>query len=60
MLVKKDDVGYGNRSWRYSMYVEDGQIKKMFIEPGFSHNCPDDPFGASSAETMLKYLKSKG
>src|SRR3989344_3132834 len=35
MLVKKDNLGFGMRSWRYSMYVEDGEIKKMFIEPGF-------------------------
>lgn len=58
MLVKKYDLGFGERSWRYSMYVEDGNIKKMFIEPGFSDNCPDDPFEVSDAETILKYLKS--
>ena len=58
MLVKKDDLGFGERSWRYSMYVEDGNIKKMFIESGFSDNCPDDPFKVSDAQTMLKYLKS--
>ncbi len=58
MLVKKDDLGFGERSWRYSMYVEDGNIKKIFIEPGFSDDCPDDPFEVSDAETMLNYLKS--
>ncbi len=57
MLVKKDDLGFGERSWRYSMYVEDGNIKKIFIEPGFSDNCPTDPFEVSDAETMLNYLK---
>lgn len=57
MLVKKENVGYGNRSWRYSMYVEDGVIKKMFVEPGQMDNCPDDPFEISGAETMLAYLK---
>ncbi|MEK7461764.1 MAG: peroxiredoxin [Patescibacteria group bacterium] len=59
MLVKKDNLGFGNRSWRYSMYVEDGEIKKMFIEPGFRHDCSTDPFKVSGAETMLKYLKSR-
>ena len=59
MLVKKDNLGFGERSWRYSMYVENGNIKKMFIEPGFSDNCPDDPFEVSDATTMLEYLKSK-
>ena len=58
MLVKKDNLGFGWRSWRYSMYVENGNIKKLFIEPGFSDNCPDDPFEVSGAETMLDYLKS--
>jgi len=59
MLVKKDNLGFGERSWRYSMYVDDGVIKKMFIEPGFSDNCQDDPFEISDAKTMLEYLKSK-
>jgi len=57
MLVKKDNLGFGKRSWRYSMYVEDGVIKKMFIEPGFSDDCPDDPFEVSDAGTMLNYLR---
>jgi len=59
MMVKKDNLGFGDRSWRYSMYVEDGVVKKMFIEPGFSDNCPDDPFEISDAETMLNYLKEE-
>ncbi|MDP3958166.1 MAG: peroxiredoxin [bacterium] len=59
MLVKKDNLGFGERSWRYSMYVEDGAIKKAFIEPGFIDDCPTDPFEVSDAETMLEYLKSK-
>lgn len=59
MLVKKDNLGFGNRSWRYSMYVEDGEIKKMFVEPGFRHDCPTDPFQVSDSGTMLKYLKSR-
>jgi len=58
MLVRKDDVGYGARSWRYSMYVVDGEIKKVFIEPGFSDNCPSDPFEVSDADTMLAYLRN--
>ncbi len=59
MLVEKYDLGFGLRSWRYSMYVEDGEIKKIFIEPGFSNNCPNDPFEVSDAQTMLKYLKAR-
>lgn len=59
MLVKKTNLGFGERSWRYSMLVEDGVIKKMFIEPEFMDNCPTDPFEVSDADTMLNFLKSK-
>lgn len=57
MLVEKKNLGFGDRSWRYSMYVEDGEIKKLFSESGFIDNCPDDPFEVSDADTMLTYLK---
>lgn len=57
MLVDKDNVGFGYRSWRYSMLVDDGEIKKMFVEPGFGDNCPTDPFEVSDADTMLNYMK---
>ena len=56
MLVKKDSVGFGERSWRYSMYVENCVIKKMFVERGFEDNCSTDPFEVSDAKTMLEYL----
>lgn len=57
MLVKKENLGFGDRSWRYSMFVDNGTIKKMFIEPGFSDNCETDPFEVSDADTMLTHLK---
>lgn len=57
MLVKKENLGFGERSWRYSTLVDDGIIKKIFSEPGFSDDCPDDPFEVSDAQTMLSYLK---
>ncbi|WP_455223122.1 glutathione peroxidase [Kaarinaea lacus] len=52
MLVNKNDLGFGKRSWRYSMLVKDGVIEKMFIEP----NVPGDPFEVSDADTMLDYI----
>lgn len=52
MLVDKQDLGFGKRSWRYSMLVKDGIIDKMFIEP----NKPGDPFEVSDADTMLAYV----
>ena len=57
MLVKKENVGFGSRSWRYSMLVEDKTIRTHFTEPGQVDNCPDDPFTVSGAETLLAYLK---
>lgn len=58
-LVKKENLGFGTRSWRYSMYVEDKEIVKIFSEPGQSDNCPDDPFTVSDVDTMLEYLKQR-
>lgn len=52
MLVDKEDLGFGKRSWRYSMLVKDKTIAKMFIEP----DKPGDPFEVSDAETMLNYI----
>lgn len=52
MLVDKEEIGFGKRSWRYSMLVNDGVIEKMFIEP----DKPGDPFEVSDADTMLKHL----
>ncbi len=59
MLVDKSNLGFGQRSWRYSMYVENGEIKQRFIEPGYEDNCPIDPFEVSDADTMLNYLKNR-
>jgi len=52
LLVGKEDLGFGKRSWRYSMLVRDGVIEKMFIES----EEPGDPFAVSDADTMLAYL----
>jgi len=52
LLVDKDDLGFGKRSWRYAMLVKDGIVEKMFIEP----NQPGDPFEVSDADTMLNYI----
>ena len=52
MLVDKRDLGFGERSWRYSMLVEDGIVQKMYIEP----EEPGDPYRVSDADTMLKHV----
>ncbi|MDX2242623.1 MAG: peroxiredoxin [Leptolyngbyaceae cyanobacterium bins.302] len=58
MLVDKSNLGFGMRSWRYSMVVNDRTIEKIFIEDEYGDNCPTDPFAVSDADTMLAYLKS--
>jgi glutaredoxin-like protein len=55
MLVDKADLGFGKRSWRYSMLVKDGVIARMFIEPEKA----GDPFEVSDADTMLAYIAPK-
>jgi glutaredoxin-like protein len=55
MLVDKSELGFGKRSWRYSMLVRDGTIEKMFIEP----EKPGDPFEVSDADTLLAYLNPR-
>ena len=57
MLVEKSNLGFGMRSWRYSMVVNDGKVEKIFAEAGYSDNCETDPFEVSDAGTMLAYLK---
>ena len=57
MLVDKANLGFGMRSWRYSMVVNDGKIEQVFVENGYSDNCETDPFEVSDVNTMLTYLK---
>jgi|TARA_R110002072_G_scaffold199743_3_gene357497 peroxiredoxin len=57
MLVDKSNLGFGMRSWRYAMLVDDGRIEKLFVEPEFGDNCPTDPFEMSDADTVMAYLK---
>ena len=59
MMVKKENLGFGDRSWRYSMLVEDQQIVKLFAEPGIEDNHPEDPFVVSDADTILNFLKQQ-
>ena len=58
MLINKDHLGFGMRSWRYSMLVDNGEVVKIFEEEG-KNNAGDngDPFEVSDADTMIKYLK---
>lgn len=56
-LVKKDNLGFGLRSWRYAAVVKNGVIEKLFVEPGAEDNCPTDPYGETSPQNVLKWLE---
>ena len=58
MLVKKNNLGFGDRSWPHSMLVDNGEIKKIFVEKGKEDNCESDPFECSDVDTMINYLGS--
>ncbi len=57
MLVNKDNLGFGMRSWRYAASVDDGVIEAWFEEPGFADNCETDPYGESAPQHLLETLE---
>ena len=57
MLVKKDNLGFGLRSWRYAALIDNKTIKRLWIEEGFGDNTTGDSYGISSPENILKDLK---
>ena len=59
MLVHKDNLGFGMRSWRYAAIINDGQIEQWFEEEGYSDNCDSDPYGVSSPQNIMEKLKAK-
>lgn len=59
MLVAKDNLGFGMRSWRYAAVINDGMVEMWFEEPGYSDQCDTDPYGESSPQTILKAVQQK-
>ena len=59
MLVNKPKQGFGMRSWRYSMLVDNGEVVTVFEEPGKNNaSDDDDPFTVSDVDTMIDYVKA--
>lgn len=56
MLVAKDNLGFGMRSWRYAALIDNKEIVSLWREPGFSDNAEDDPYGESSPQKILDRL----
>lgn len=59
MMVSKKNLGFGERSWRYAAVINNGKIEAWFEEPGREDNCATDPYGETSPENILKYLKGE-
>lgn len=57
MLVDKDNLGFGKRSWRYAALITDGVVEFEFVEDGKEDNCETDPYGKSSPESVINYLE---
>lgn len=59
MLINKDHLGFGARSWRYAMVVDDGKIVGWFEEPGINDTGADeDPYGESAPEKVIEWLEA--
>lgn len=60
MLINKDHLGFGQRSWRYAMVVDDNTITHWFEEPGINDvGADEDPYGATAPEHILEVLKAE-
>jgi len=59
MLVDKDNLGFGQRSWRYSVLLNDGVVEKAFVEDGFGDNVENDPYEVSDPATMFEYIMNE-
>jgi peroxiredoxin len=58
MLVLKDNLSFGQRSWRYAAIINNGVVEKLWEEPGKMDNCLDDPYGETSPEKILQDIKN--
>lgn len=59
MLVDKDNLGFGKRSWRYAAIINNGTIEQWFVEPGKADNAGDDPYGQTSPQSVMNWLQYK-
>ncbi len=59
MLVDKNNLGFGMRSWRYAAIVNNGVVEAWFEESGYSDNCESDPYGESAPQNILAYLNGE-
>jgi peroxiredoxin len=59
MLIDKSHLGFGMRSWRYAMIIEDNKVVEWFEEPGINDDGSDaDPYGETAPEKILEALEA--
>jgi peroxiredoxin len=56
-LVDKDNLGFGQRSWRYAMLVEDQEIITVWVEPGLRNDADDDPYGETDPTNIFEDIQ---
>jgi peroxiredoxin len=59
MLVTKDNLGFGSRSWRYSVVVDDGVVEAWFGEASQRDEADDDPYEVSSPQNVIQYCRNR-
>ena len=59
MLVKKDNLGFGVRSWRYAAVINNGIVEQMFAEEGKCDDHDEDPYDISSPENVYEKLQER-
>ena len=57
MIVDKDNLGFGRRSWRYAAVVDNGHIVDWFIEEGREDNHDKDPYMFTAPAFILNKLR---
>ena len=59
MAVRKEDLGFAVRSWRYTIVVNNGELEWSGVEEGKRDNASDDPYEASTPAHVMGYLEAK-
>ena len=57
MLIGKNHLGFGLRSWRYMAVINDGVVEKWWQEPGINNDGEDDdPYVETTPDNCVGYL----
>ena len=60
MDVRKDNLGFGMRSWRYAAVYDNGLLVWSGVEQGYGDNFEGDPYDVSKPENVLDNVKAFG